>query len=339
MSSPPPQAPAVTTPTTVLSNYVPPQLERHIQFMDFNSKGDLFLGTSSLTSRFWTGSLWYYGAGLEPDNINSDSCMTGVHTATGVLDGRFLKDDLMVVGLDSGGIELVRLTHEEEEEEGSGVKEVRYYLEEQSPLEEHDDLLTGLDLFSDGSLATVGADNKICVWDSQTALSLQYKPAHSGILSDVSCHRTDNNLLSTCSRSVDCSVRLWDTRKAKAATTLAILEEESPSSVSWVGEQYLVVGCLTGSLVMLDTRNNNSLVTSINNNNRPVYNARLSPDATRLAVCYNDTMVDVVRISEGKLEVELRETKHSDFVRGLAWADNNTVWSGGWDQAVHSYKL
>ena len=50
-------------------------------------------------------------------------------------------------------------------------------------------------------------------------------------------------------------------------------------------------------------------------------------------------MVDVVRLSEGKLEVELRETKHRDFVRGLAWADNDTVWSAGWDQAVHSYKL
>ena len=312
-------------------------MERNIQFLDFNSKGDLFLGTSSLTSRLWTGSLWYYGAGLEPDNVNSDTCMTGVHTTTGVLDGRFLKDNLMVVGLDSGGIELVRLTQEEEEE--GEVREVRYYLEEQSPLEEHDDLLTGLDTFSDGGLATVGADNRLCIWDSLPALSLQYKPCHAGLLSDVSCHRTDSRLLSTCSRNVDCSVRLWDTREAKPATTLAILEEESPCSVSWVGEQCLVVGCLSGSLVMLDTRNNKSLVSNINNNNRPVYNARLSPDANRLAVCYDDVMVDVVRLSEGKLEVELRETKHRDFVRGLAWADNDTVWSAGWDRAVHSYKL
>ena len=315
-------------------------MERNIQFLDFNPKGDLFLGTSSLTSRFWTGSLWYYGAGVEPENINSDTCMTGVHTSTGVLDGRFLKENLMVVGLDSGGIELVRLTQEEEEEEEEGgVREVRYYLEEQTPLEEHDDLLTGLDIFSEGGLATVGADNRLCVWDSLPALLHQYKPVHSGLLSDVSCHRTDSRLLSTCSRNVDCSVRLWDTREAKPATTLAILEEESPCSVSWVGEQRLVVGCLSGSLVLLDTRNNNSLVTSINNNNRPVYNARLSPDANRLAVCYNDAMVDVVRLSEGKLEVELRETKHRDFVRGLAWADNDTVWSAGWDQAVYSYKL
>ena len=277
---------------------------------------------------------------MEPDNINSDTCMTGVHTNTGVLDGRFLKDNLMVVGLDSGGIELVRLTQEEEEAEGEGgVREVRYYLEEQSPLEEHDDLLTGLDTFSDGSMATVGADNRLCLWDCHTALFLQYKPAHSGILSDVSCHKTDNRLLSTCSRNVDCSVKLWDSREAKAATTLASLEEESPSNLSWVCDHCLVVGCLSGSLLMVDTRNNNTILTSINNNNRPVYNSRLSPDANRLAVCYDDVMVDVLRISEGKLEVELRETKHRDFVRGLAWADNNTVWSAGWDQTVHSYKL
>jgi len=325
--------------TTVLSNYVPSMMEKHLQFIDFNSGGDLFLGTSSLTTRLWTGSLWYYKAGIEPENINCDTCMTGVHTTTGVLDGRFLKDDLMVVGLDSGGIELVRLTREEddEREEGEEGREVRYYLEEQSPVLEHDDLLTGLDTWSDGSLATVGGDQKLCVWDTNMALALSFSPAHSGLLTDLSCHLTDSRLVSTCSRSVDSSVRIWDTREARPARTLLSLEQ-GPSNISWVGEHCLVVGCLTGGLVMLDTRTGD-ILSEITNNNRPVYNSKLSPDSTRLAVCYDDAMVDVVKLSEGKLEVEMRESKHRDFVRGLAWADNTTLWSVGWDQATFKYKL
>ena len=317
--------------TTVLSNYVPSQLERHLQFLDFNSRGDMFLGTSSLNTRFWTGSLWYYGSGVEPDNINSDTCMTGVHTLTGVLDGRFLRDDLMVVGLDSGGIELVRLTKEEE------GQEVRYYLEEQSPVLEHDDLLTGLDTWTDGSLATAGADRKICVWDSNTALATSFCPAHSGLLADISCHRADTRLLATCSRSVDTSVRVWDTREARPARTVASLDQ-APNSLSWVGETSLVVGCLTGELVMLDTRTGNVL-SNVVNNNRPVYSTKLSPDATRLAVCYDDAIVDVVKLTEGTMEVEMSETKHRDFVRGLAWQNNVVLWSAGWDKAVHTYNL
>ena len=103
--------------TTVLSNYVPSHVEKHMQFLDFNSLGELFLGTSSLNTRFWTGALWYYGAGIEPEKVDSNSCKTGLHTQTGVLDGRFLKDDLVVVGLDNGGIQVVRLTSEEDDRE------------------------------------------------------------------------------------------------------------------------------------------------------------------------------------------------------------------------------
>lgn len=39
------------------------------------------------------------------------------------------------------------------------------------------------------------------------------------------------------------------------------------------------------------------------------------------------------------MKVELQETKHRDFVRRLAWADNVTVWSAGKDGADHTYKL
>ena len=42
------------------SNYVPAQVDRHLETIVFTSSGDLILGASSLTGRYWTGSLWYY---------------------------------------------------------------------------------------------------------------------------------------------------------------------------------------------------------------------------------------------------------------------------------------
>ena len=34
------------------------QMEKHIEFLDFSSTGDLMLGTSSLVTRYWIGQLW-----------------------------------------------------------------------------------------------------------------------------------------------------------------------------------------------------------------------------------------------------------------------------------------
>ena len=69
-------------------------MEKHLQFLDFNRNGDLILGSSSLNTRYWTGSLWYYKSGTEPSDVtNPEMCVTGVDMETGVLDGRFVRDD------------------------------------------------------------------------------------------------------------------------------------------------------------------------------------------------------------------------------------------------------
>ena len=84
--------------TAVHSNYVPAQMEKHLQFLDFNSSGDLIVGASSLTTRYWSGSLWYFKKGVvEEDITNPEMCLTGVDLETGVLDGRFVQDKQMVL--------------------------------------------------------------------------------------------------------------------------------------------------------------------------------------------------------------------------------------------------
>ena len=67
--------------------------------------------------------------------------------------GGLVHDKQMVLGLDSGGVVMVNLTKEQDGDI------IIYYLEQQTPAVEHEDILTGLDLWEmDGSVATVGAD-------------------------------------------------------------------------------------------------------------------------------------------------------------------------------------
>jgi len=318
----------------VHSNYVPVQQEKHFQLIDFNSKGDVVLGCSSLNTRFWTGSLWYYRSDKEPNQVTDpEQCLTGVDVETGVFDARFLRDDQMVVGLDSGGVTMVTLTREEDDDR------VTHHLEHHQATVEHDDTLTGLDIWtSDATVATCGLDKKVIVYNAALAPVHVYHPAHAGHVSDISCCQSSPHVFATCSRDVDTSVRIWDTRQSKPAKTIGSWPEFPPNHLTWVGEDKLLVGSLNGHVSLLDIKSGQN-VTSVSVGNRPVYRQRLSPCGTKLAVAMDDAVVSVLKISDDSLEILMSQTQHGDFVRGLAWKNSNTLWSAGWDHAVIQYSL
>merc|ERR1719203_481483 len=69
----------VTPPlTTVQSGYTPAKLEKHLEFCEFSPGGDLLVGSSSLTTRYWSGSVWYYRRGVLADRVTDPaSCLAG----------------------------------------------------------------------------------------------------------------------------------------------------------------------------------------------------------------------------------------------------------------------
>ena len=318
----------------VISNYVPAQQQKHLQFLDFNSAGDLVLGCSSLNTRYWTGSLWYYRAGASPAEVtNPEKCLTGVDLETGVVDGRFVRPDQVVVGLDSG-VSMVTLSREEDGDR------VTHHLEQHSPAMEHDDILTGLDTWArDCTLATAGADSRLCVYNSALALVHSYHPAHAGHVSGVACCQESSHVLASCSRGVDSSVRVWDTRQPRPASTVAALPDSPPSCVAWAGDSRLVVGGLGGQLRLLDTRRPGPSLASLAVMDRPVRVLRLAPGGDKLAVAGDDAVVTVVRLAGDTAEVARVAAEHGDMVRGLAWSGPDTLWSAAWDQTVAKYDL
>jgi len=319
--------------TPVHSNYVPAQMEKHLEFLDFNSSGDLIVGASSLTTRYWSGSLWYYRQGVaEEDITNPEMCLTGLDLETGVLDGRFVQDKQMVLGLDSGGVVMVNLTKEQDGDR------VTYYLEQQTSVVEHEDILTGLDVWEmDHSVATVGADQRLNIFSPSLALVHTFHPAHARFISSVACSSLPS-ILATASR--EGTVRVWDTRQARPARTVYRNETRPPSCITWSGEQEIVVGSSTGDLMVVDTRGKGT--ENLHQDHifdREITRMRWSPDRSRLAVAEDDVKVGVVKVTKGQIEVEMVDSRHTDYVRGLAWSGSDTLWSAGWDHKVFSHQV
>jgi len=322
----------------VHSNYVPAQMEKHIEFLDFNSSGDLLLGTSSLVTRYWIGQLWYYSADAlqQCENVtNPAKCLTATDTDTGVVAGRFIGQTHMVVGQDSGALVLVNLTKERDGDT------LTHYLETQAPVTEHEDQLTGLDIWEGSNktytAATVGQDLRLCIWGSRLELAHSYSPAHTRLISGVSCSPDCPNIVATAGQ--DGLVKIWDTRVEKPCSTVHRSSTSPPSTLTWAaGGEKLLVGTRCGALSLLDPRTPlaQPLVTG-QFFDREVRRMRWDGERKRLAVTADDTLLKVVEVRSGGGVVEVyKDARHTDFVRGLAWKED-TLWSAGWDGKVFSH--
>ena len=50
----------------------------------------------------------------------------------------------------------------------------------------------------------------------------------------------------------------------------------------------------------------------------------------------DDVKVGVVKVKEGQVEVEMVDSRHTKYVRGLAWSGSDSSYSAGWDNEVAS---
>jgi len=317
-------------------------MDRYIDFLDFSPNGDLTIGASCLTGRYWTGSLWRYrSASLAPAPEKS---LTGVDIDTGVVDGKVVgeKGDKVVLALDSGGIELVSLTSEVQEDK------IMHYLERQAcPLDQcHDDIITGLDTWGGGLdtalAATVSHDASLRVWSANLTLLHNYSHAHSRPIVGVACHHHPH-LLATA--SLDLTVRVWDTRQTKPAVVVYRSSGTPPGLVSWQpGEEHsLLVAARTGDVWIQDIRapyrNSEPQLTPVLD--RELRRARWAPHNNKLvAVTGDDNLVKVLEVSGTDIQEKYCDSRHGDYPRGVAWNPvDNSLWTAGWDHKIFQHLL
>lgn len=70
------------------------------------SDGGLLLAASSLTNRYWTGSLWYYADSSDAPDVEKSTA--GIEIETGICDAQWIPGtNRVITGCDSGNWSLV----------------------------------------------------------------------------------------------------------------------------------------------------------------------------------------------------------------------------------------
>lgn len=315
----------------------PAQVETHLDFISLNKNGELLLGCSSLTGRYWGGGLWYY---KDPQNApHIEKSNAGYELNAGVAVGAFLDGEkTFMIGQDGGTVEFFQIE----------TKENEPVIVSQAQIEEHHDTVLTLGVTCDGKSALTGsADMCIKVWDVSASLVKRHlSPAHSGQITSLDPHPTHPQVF--VSAAMDGNVLLWDLRCEKPASCIYRDVGIRPECVAWIeggsgvenGFGRLVVGTVGGNIALRDSAKYTHDLASIDVLNRPIYRLLTNPYKTnQVAVCGNDSKVIVIDIDGEAMKIKYNSDKHSDFVRGLAWKGKNQLLSCGWDKAVHEHTI
>ena len=167
------------------------------------------MGCSNLTGRFWIGSLWYYRTPTDAPSV--EKALTGVDFDNGLVEGFFLDNKNIIVALDSGAVETVKLSFSDE---GSPENSF-FYLERSRSVQEHDDLITSLVATPD-KLLTCSYDRSIVLLEKDSLkLVSKIHEAHGDLISNLAVNTSNFDL--ACTASNDGTVALWDLRQCETS--------------------------------------------------------------------------------------------------------------------------
>ncbi|TRY73506.1 hypothetical protein TCAL_01559 [Tigriopus californicus] len=334
----------------VHSNYVPAQVDRHLNNILMNEAGHMWLSASTLSGRYWTGSLWYYVTPPQNETVKPELSLTGTDTDHGITHILpYGSDDKQVlIGLDNGSLELHSLGFSESAQDEK--KPSYYYLDRVGTFQEHDDIVSGL-VYTSGRSQIVSAshDKNLVLWDPSSLAKLgEITNAHRDLILDLAAHPKESHTLA--SASLDGRVPIWDIREKKLAQVVYKDENHVPCAVQFVPDEdhFMVVGSRSGQLILLDTRKADSPLsahTASFSEQIHQINFRSSSSGHTFAASADSNVLKIFGISPNSdLVVQKANKKHTDFVRGMAWltksdkddssCDIPTLLSCGWDQKI-----
>ncbi|KAI5735757.1 hypothetical protein M8J77_022240 [Diaphorina citri] len=318
-------------------NKVPPNIDKHLEFVEISSDGELLLGSSNLNGCYWTGSIWYF---LEPGNApQREKVYSGLNCDSGICDGKFLSENKVIIGEDLGMVSILHL-HKDQT-----IKEEHSRFTVESSRSEHDHAVLSVSVSQDKQKAVTGSMDKcIKVWDVSSDKDLMsehtYRPAHKDHVTNVAMKHESSggNIFASC--SLDGAALLWDTRMTKPAQVIYEDIAIGLKSVAWYGDTDVVIGSTMGELCCIDTRNRVLLSHTSVSSPRPIH--RVVVYKNLVAVCADDTCVRVLDMKEPSVAPSIiySDVKHQDYVRGLTWVPGTDILiSCGWDRQVLSHHI
>uniref|UniRef100_A0A1B6DLS7 Uncharacterized protein n=2 Tax=Clastoptera arizonana TaxID=38151 RepID=A0A1B6DLS7_9HEMI len=314
------------------STTVPFEVQKHLEFIDITEDGYMLLGSSNLSSRRCTGSVWYF---LEAEEApDKEKCLTGTDCKTSVSDGKFLDSkQKIIVGEDSGAVTVYTLTELEDDHS--------FHLVSESTRNDHDNTVLTIAVSSDKKqVASGGMDLCIKIWNTEDLLiKNNYQLAHCHHVTNLAFRPQDSNY-TFASSSLDGTVLLWDSRQFEPATVLRDTPNEGLSALAWnsVDDNVLAVGSVIGNIDLIDLRTVSNVMES-RPFNRAIHKL-LYINSNSLAAVAESHEVKVVQHSSDKLNIVYNDERHNDFVRGLAWHPKmKCLFSCGWDKQVIKHNV
>jgi len=328
----------------VTSNYTPKSVDEYIDLLEFSKSGQLYLATSSLNKRSWTGDLWWFNSA--EDAPEAEKALTGYRIDSGIAQAKVINQKQLVLGLDSGALQLVTMSSSPHETRDT----VQYFFDMMPSYCEHDDRITDLDTWPEDSggmadgrancVVTGGMDGRVIVWDTNKVITNMFTQVHPSGVTAVACNKEDNNVFATV--GLDGRIKVWNLRNIKSCVTVYCEEMEPAATVSWVPGRtgVLLVASRTGNVFLLDTETKTPSA-HFQLMDREIKNIRWSIDRPELcAIAGDDVTFHVIKVDQQNISKHYSNSSHKDFVRGLAWHPTTGVlWTSGWDRTVRQHQI
>ncbi|XP_046435347.1 methylosome protein 50 [Neodiprion fabricii] len=311
---------------------IPPNVDRHLQFILVSDGIGAILGASNMTDRYWNGTVWYY---KDHTDFNRDKATTAMKTESGVCDGACLSGtNKFVICEDSGVLQILSINEMADTH--------NYELQCLGYSFEHDDAITSVSAFDTNTrLVTGGMDYCVKVWDTVEMYSSHtFSPAHTDTVTCVQAQPKSIDIFASI--SLDHDALLWDLRQQKPASCIIKNVECGLTAAAWNPKNVheLVIGDADGRILVLDVRQSSSEPVFQNPRafSRGVYRLLFNPARNdQFAGCCDSTEVKVFDTSNN-MEVIYENKNHRDFVRGLAW-DQNCLLTASWDNTVLEHAI
>lgn len=293
--------------------------------MQLTSAGGLYLATSCLSGRFWTGALSYFSE--FKNSLDVEKRVAASKLDMGISEMRLINDTSLLLATDSGGLHWWSM--QEQEQQLGLVAEPQ----------EHDDIISALDISLDKKIAVTGGhDNRVIIWDVEEAIPKNNYKGHAGNVNGIACSPAESDVFLSCSQ--DGTILMWDLRLSKPAKLIDHLTSLGsaiiPTAVAWqpASQHNIAVATECGQVAMIDMRNTSQKSPKTCPHSRAVTRVVFNPaHPGYVAAVAEDCKVTVSDFSKETPEIRYTDSRHTDFTRAAFWRGDELV-TCGWDSRV-----